>query len=1165
MGVRTGTCSWDAPSADFFASGVPIDTAFWLNPDLDASLSIDTDQGVICAPSFSDLGPNGGAATKAIIRTTLSRGTSEGLRGNPAYTGNKQFQQRIGAIYPEGGDVTLGIEIETTALAWNAFPANTYVWSKAAFVDAGLNSAYRWVVFFESSMRLAVGLYDLSTAGASVAVAAYWTYGLTQGGITQPPAPAAGTPIKLMWEYNGAPGGDRKFRLYVEDPTGPLGGYRLVSTSGATNTLNAMDRYTRGESFLDTVGFGSYITGSGGRDDIKIRDAFLMPGRRPPGASFSVPASHSLTVYPNSDAGDVDPRAFSHFQRNPFATAIKNSDIGVSVLGYGGPSLVGALYTPIDGLGQSQTIGKWNSTRAIVSTTPTSVETQEAWTNGKTLTDASPTAAPGATRAGTSIFFDVMPLNIQLDQMIRAGVRECTYNHNSTNEIVDGVDSPYRTGARDRTTQSPADSPHTAYHPHTTLKDNEDADLCLAFIHYIENYGPPETRITVKRVKIGTEADTYQQWAKANGAVDQAWRYRTVRQAILDYAEQTDRETPIDVVAIGFSHFKYTTSDPYTILQAFLAQCVAWNLPVTHWDPHFLRGVGGWEWARKTIIALCNTVGLTPTVQALPPIATCNEQNGVGEGWKNVDHYFGYKSASDTGDRRRLFGTGIWSGVEKALLGRYMARTGYADFCGITPVNMGREGFYEWDTAKWPWWACFVPDGPEMASGQILRILAECCGRLHDIPLSTDPTVKAWSGTRDRAPAGGAHDGKIWVQINKCAFAGLPTSSAVGGGDEQSALQVRFGAGYAGRTFTFFRCDSTHANYMNLVGWPNQGAINLQRIQPETLTADGSGNVALTGLEHVGTYLLVEAGSLPALSAGTIVGGATTSTSAAINSTVAASGGVAPLSYSWLYRVSGVGSYAPVPGATSESLSLTGLSPSTTYQVKRIATDNAGQTSETSAVSVTTAAAGSGGAVVTGVTVSPATALVAVGGFQQFAATVDGSGNPGQGVVWSIDESGAGSISPAGGFTAPSTPQTVTVRATSTVDPTKSGVAVVSVLSGGIGERVIIYVEGPFVVESTAGSPAARIKRFVGDPLNLAVILKAGGRRINLSGKTPTARVVDGSGEVAASVDVSVTSAVGGELLLSGTVPDITGTYRVTIKPSTDDWTYGPLLLEVEA
>lgn len=1165
MAVRTGTCTWDAPSADFFASGVPIDTAFWLNPDLDASLSIDTDQGVICAPAFSDLGPNGGAATKAIIRTTLSRGTSEGLRGNPAYTGNKQFQQRIGSVYPEGGDVTLGIEIETTALAWNAFPVNTYIWSKAAFVDAGINSAFRWVIFFESATRLAVGLYDLSTAGASVAVAAYWTYGQTQGGITQPPAPAAGTPIKLMWEYNGAPGGDRKIRLYVEDPTGPLGGYRLVSTSSATNALNAMNRFTRGESFLDTVGFGSYITGSGGRDDIKIRDAFLMPGRRPPGASFSVPASHSLTVYPNSDAGDVDPRAFSHFQRNPFATAIKNSDIGVSVLGYGGPSLVGALYTPIDGLGQSQTIGKWNSTRAIVSATPTSVETQEAWTNGKTLTDASPTAAPGATRAGTNICFDVMPLNIQLDQMIRAGVRECIYNHNSTNEIVDGSPSPYRTGDRDRTTQSPADSPHTAYHPHTALKDNEDADLCLAFVHYIENYGPPETRITVKRVKVGTEADTFQQWAKTNGGVDQAWRYRYVRQALLDYAEQTNRQTPIDVVAIGFSHFKYTTSDPYTIMAAFLAQCVAWNLPVTHWDPHFLRGVGGWEWARKTIIALCNTVGLTPGVQASAPIAAINEQNGVGEGWKNVSHYFGYKSATDTGDRRRLFGTGIWSGVEKGLLGRYMARTGYADFCGITPVNMGREGFYEWDTTKWPHWACFVPDGREMASGQILRILAECCGRLHDIPLSTDPTVKAWSGTRDRAPVGGTHDGKLWVQINKCAFAGHPTATAAGGGNEQASLKVILGASYAGTDFAFFRCDGSHANYMNLIGWPNQGAINLQRIQPETVTADGSGNVQLTGLEHTGTYLLLETGSLPALSAGTIVGGTTTSTSAAINSTVAASGGVAPISYSWLYRVSGVGSYATVAGATSESLSLTGLAASTTYQVKRIATDNAGQTAETSVVTVTTAAAGSGGAVVTGVTVSPATALVAVGGFQQFSATVDGSGSPGQGVVWSIDEVGSGSISPTGGFTAPLTPQTVTIRATSTVDPTKSGVAVVSVLSGGIGETVIIYVEGPFALELSSGQAPSGIKRAAGDPLNVAVMLRAGGQRVNLSGKTPIVRMVDAANVHAASVSATISCASAGEILLSGTVPDAVGTYRITVRPSTGENAYGPLILEVEA
>lgn len=78
---------------------------------------------------------------------------------------------------------------------------------------------------------------------------------------------------------------------------------------------------------------------------------------------------------------------------------------------------------------------------------------------------------------------------------------------------------------------------------------------------------------------------------------------------------------------------------------------------------------------------------------------------------------------------------------------------------------------------------------------------------------------------------------------------------------------------------------------------------------------------------------------------------------------------------------------------------------------------------------------------VTSVTVSPTTA----NGSTTFSATVVGTNSPAQSVLWATT---AGTISNAGVFTAPpatSSVQTITVTATSVLDPTKSGTATVTI------------------------------------------------------------------------------------------------------------------------
>ncbi len=87
-----------------------------------------------------------------------------------------------------------------------------------------------------------------------------------------------------------------------------------------------------------------------------------------------------------------------------------------------------------------------------------------------------------------------------------------------------------------------------------------------------------------------------------------------------------------------------------------------------------------------------------------------------------------------------------------------------------------------------------------------------------------------------------------------------------------------------------------------------------------------------------------------------------------------------------------------------------------------------------------------------GVTISPTTANVAVGGNQQFLATVSGSSNTA--VTWSVSGSGCtgtacGKITSSGFYTAPAavpTPANITVTVKSVADPTKSNTATVTII-----------------------------------------------------------------------------------------------------------------------
>jgi|GEM_PF-2536943 len=99
--------------------------------------------------------------------------------------------------------------------------------------------------------------------------------------------------------------------------------------------------------------------------------------------------------------------------------------------------------------------------------------------------------------------------------------------------------------------------------------------------------------------------------------------------------------------------------------------------------------------------------------------------------------------------------------------------------------------------------------------------------------------------------------------------------------------------------------------------------------------------------------------------------------------------------------------------------------------------------------------------VVTGVTVSPATATIPSGGSANFTATVLGDNNPPLTVTWSIDEAGRNaqtSINHNGVLLVAATESisVLTVRATSTLDTSISGTATVNVLRTDLDGNVIV-------------------------------------------------------------------------------------------------------------
>ncbi len=137
-------------------------------------------------------------------------------------------------------------------------------------------------------------------------------------------------------------------------------------------------------------------------------------------------------------------------------------------------------------------------------------------------------------------------------------------------------------------------------------------------------------------------------------------------------------------------------------------------------------------------------------------------------------------------------------------------------------------------------------------------------------------------------------------------------------------------------------------------------------------------------------------------------------------------------------------SFSLIPGASCGlGINFTPLSVAT-FSSTAILTDNALNTSPSATQSIALQGTGVAPPPVT-VAVIPLSPTLPAGGQQQFTATVTGATN--LAVTWSVDETGGGSVTTLGLYTAPTTSGTYHVRATSVANTASYGEATVTVIA----------------------------------------------------------------------------------------------------------------------
>jgi hypothetical protein len=188
------------------------------------------------------------------------------------------------------------------------------------------------------------------------------------------------------------------------------------------------------------------------------------------------------------------------------------------------------------------------------------------------------------------------------------------------------------------------------------------------------------------------------------------------------------------------------------------------------------------------------------------------------------------------------------------------------------------------------------------------------------------------------------------------------------------------------------------------------------------------------------------------------------------------------------------------------------------------------------------------------VTVAPSTAQLLPSAAQAFVATVTGAANTS--VVWQVTEAGGGTIDASGHYTAPTSPGTFHVVATSVADGTKSATAVVSVTT----TPVVFVALSPLTPSVSAGGTVQFTATVTGSSdtgVTWAVTEGSAGGTVSSSGlyQAPNqagtfhvvaTSVADGTKKTTATVSVTTTPVVA--VALSPLAPSVSagGTVQFT-------------------
>lgn len=867
----------------------------------------------VATPGYAFGGPDPCFEAVAANYTGRAGATLTGFRPLSGSTQVKTCQKPVGSFWPMSGSWTITYELTADA-AWST-QVGTQWWDVGStpFVWLRRNS------YSATTQRLSLEYYDPDGNRQTPIIA--WVYGNTYSGVVMP-APAGGQPVRERIVFDRSA---RTLKWWVEHPSNPAA-WVLIGTTTLAAGREDLWYGINGMSPANQFTFGSAsMTGW------TMRGFVLYDGAWPPGSSLTYDDVTTATVDRLTNLGEWQPFEKWGVQHMIIPNS-RSVDSPIDGLPEWSVDRTGWRDTavPLPGVrAPTYTLDKITRQKYSFTEDVANGVTSLGWSSGRTI----PTRA-GGTRTGYTIYADWRPVDNVVNEMIASygeGYR-VLYRHNTNSELTGGGTSDWRLGTKGLKTATKACS-HPNIHPQAVPDGaNIHADICVDNIHRLLQAG-----LTIDSIAVGTEVTTSSQFSQTNRDVDHVELYDKIRDAVRNYCtvEMGDPDA-IWINFVGYGGWSSTSATTAAAWTSILGVAVAAGLAPDNIDVHYNQGPAGIEWtyrqARKALIAAGLGSNLIVTSDEdytcrdwswkLNPIVTTGRQ---------PDGLYDIRTCADA---IHLGGFGVFARhhhcLDAAWYKSFSPGPGGSADEGYDPEIPGSISLSDKDkfTTKW--------GGEESPRYGVERMLCKTEGIRHPV---TFTGLSNWIGE-----AGTRTDGRSWFM----GAIGRMHPWLTG----QDSLTVDMGAAAANKTFGWWRVTRTIANWP--IRYTNDFDVATDRVKREaTVQADGSGVLVLNSVAPTEVLLLLEDS---ALVAGTIVGGTSSDTTAAVGSSVDASGGTETLTYSW-YRSTGSGTLGSLlVGKTAATLGDTGLAPETTYWYTRRVSDGY-NTADTAQVSVTTTAA----------------------------------------------------------------------------------------------------------------------------------------------------------------------------------------------------------------